>query len=285
MNEFNNLLEIIKPKEIILGDNIKLKTLENAININDIRSATFYAFGQSKILNDNVVLIIDGKFISNTYTALTEAWFQRANVIVIALYNSFYEINNRYLDRCTISNKTVFLKDLEDMKINIEEDLEKKGPKVYNIIVDWKFTTKDKSIDYTDELINLKSIVKDNDEVYLYNSDKTEFKNLKIFNIDYKYRYGVISKYVAYLLDKKDNKKILICDEETFMLDSNILNNKYMNSNFKLILKHNKEIDFQIKEWCEKNKIKYMECSNDLEEYKKLYESTNAIVVLIKGGK
>ena len=285
MNEFNDLLEVINPKEVILGDNIKITSIENATKINDIRSATFYAFGQSKILNDNVVLIIDGKFISNTYTALTEAWFQRANVIIIALYNSFYEINNRYLDRCTLSNKIIFEKDLKNMKMKLKEDLRKNGPKIYNIIVDWKFVLEDNSIDYTNELINLKTILKDNDEVYLYNSNKAEFEDLKIFNIDYKYRYGIISKYVGYLLEKKSSKQILICDEETFMLDSNVLNNRYMSPNFKIILKHNKEINFEVKKWCEKNKIKYIEYSNNLDEYKNMYNSTDAIIMIIKGGK
>ena len=285
MNEFNDLLEVINPKEVILGDNIKITSIENATKINDIRSATFYAFGQSKILNDNVVLIIDGKFISNTYTALTEAWFQRANVIIIALYNSFYEINNRYLDRCTLSNKIIFEKDLKNMKMKLKEDLRKNGPKVYNIIVDWKFVLEDNSIDYTNELINLKTILKDNDEVYLYNSNKAEFEDLKIFNIDYKYRYGIISKYVGYLLEKKSSKQILICDEETFMLDSNVLNNRYMSPNFKIILKHNKEINFEVKKWCEKNKIKYIEYSNNLDEYKNMYNSTDAIIMIIRGGK
>lgn len=285
MNEFNDLLEVINPKEVILGDNIKITSIENATKINDIRSATFYAFGQSKILNDNVVLIIDGKFISNTYTALTEAWFQRANVIIIALYNSFYEINNRYLDRCTLSNKIIFEKDLKNMKMKLKEDLRKNGPKIYNIIVDWKFVLEDNSIDYTNELINLKTILKDNDEVYLYNSNKAEFEDLKIFNIDYKYRYGIISKYVGYLLEKKSSKQILICDEETFMLDSNVLNNRYMSPNFKIILKHNKEINFEVKKWCEKNKIKYIEYSNNLDEYKNMYNSTDAIIMIIRGGK
>ena len=285
MNEFNDLLEVINPKEVILGDNIKITSIENATKINDIRSATFYAFGQSKILNDNVVLIIDGKFISNTYTALTEAWFQRANVIIIALYNSFYEINNRYLDRCTLSNKIIFEKDLKNMKMKLKEDLRKNGPKIYNIIVDWKFVLEDNSIDYTNELINLKTILKDNDEVYLSNSNKAEFEDLKIFNIDYKYRYGIISKYVGYLLEKKSSKQILICDEETFMLDSNVLNNRYMSPNFKIILKHNKEINFEVKKWCEKNKIKYIEYSNNLDEYKNMYNSTDAIIMIIRGGK
>ena len=38
MNEFNDLLEVINPKEVILGDNIKITSIENATKINDIRS-------------------------------------------------------------------------------------------------------------------------------------------------------------------------------------------------------------------------------------------------------
>lgn len=282
MNDLKEIIDLLNPKSIILGDNIKVseEIEKRSKRIFDIRSASFFSFGQSKISNSNVVLIIDGKFISNIYSTLTEAWFQNTNIIVFAMYNSYYEINTKYLDRCTVCNKVFFLKDLNFIKENIKNDLKKDGPKVYNLIEECNINEAEN--DYSRVIDILINILNNNDELYVYNSKEINGKNIN--NIEFKYKYGVISKYVAYLLDSQVNKKILICNDDCFMLDTNILNNKYICEDFKLILVDNRNQKENIKGWCEENKLKFIEEKDIEEDLKKLYNSNEAIILLVKGG-
>lgn len=286
MNNLKDLIKILNVENIVLEDNIDIdKELFNTgNNIKDVRGATFYTFGQGKITNKNVALIIDGNFISNIYTGITEAWFQTTNIIIIALYNSIYDINVRYLDRCSVCNMKFFLKDLEQMKQKIKKSLEINGPKVYNVVVDWNI--EESKNDYSKILQLFSEIVKNEDEIYLYNSNQKyeRYKNIcNIININYKYKYGILSKYIAYLIEPNTSNKILICNSDCFMLDSNILNNRYMNEKFKVLVIDNNKID-KIEEWCNSNKINFI-YSNDLkQDLKKIYTQDKATILLVRGG-
>ena len=67
--------------------------------IEDVRSAVFNAYGMSKISHSPVAIIVEEAYLPNTYTALTEAWLQRVQVIVLAL-NSMNLDSSFYLNRC-----------------------------------------------------------------------------------------------------------------------------------------------------------------------------------------
>lgn len=280
MRNLNKLLDLMKVEKIVTADNIYLNNEINTQieNISDIRTATFYAFGKKGVSNENVALIIDGNFIENTYTALTEAWFQNSNIIVIALYNSIYDINARYLDRCSGCNLTMFLNDIEKLEDKIVKSLKTIGPKIYNIVVDWDISEKEN--DYSIVLNTLKEIVNVKDEIYVYNSKSTE----NTINIGYRYKYGIFSKYVAYLLEPVEENKILICTSDCFKLDSNILNTRYLSDKFKVIIVEKNENFESIKDWCNGNKIQFniaKDLSNDL---KNLYISEVPTILLVKGG-
>ena len=268
MECLKDILNYLNTDLIVCGDNIKQETMiENFKSINDIRSAAFYAFGQSKLANKNTVLIINGDYLSNVYTVLTEAWFQKTNLIVIALYRSIYDIETNYLDRCTVSNITFIDKDFIQFKEKIKKSLELIGPKLFNIVT----KIKQEKNDYSDILNIIRNYVQANDKIYIYNGLEVNLP-CKVNNLDLKYKYGIVSKYLGSTLNLNGNKAILICTNECLEIDLNVLNNKAMNENFKMIVKGNIE---SLKKWIESNNIRLINCKNLKKDIEELYNKDN----------
>ena len=275
MGELKEILELIKPEHIIYSDNIELNELNYKSNfIKDTRSAGFHAFGKTKISNKNTVLIIKGDYLPNIYTVLTEAWFQKTNLIVIAIYNSIYDIETNYLDRCTVSNVTFINKDYEQFKGKLENALKVIGPKLFNIVIE----RKTEKINYTNIINELNKIVHSEDTVFIYNSDIIKLPCI-VKNIEEKYKYGLFSKYLGYINTLTENKQILISPEECLEIDLNILNNRDMKNNFKAIVCGNIE---HLKKWIEKNNIKLITSDNLTKDIKLLYNSSQATILNIK---
>lgn len=272
MKELNDLLNLINPKSVILGDEVEFGK-KYTKRIMDVRSAAFYAFGESKITNENVVLVIDGDYLPNVYTVLTEAWFQKTNLIVVALFNSIYDIETNYLNRCTVANVKFIDKDYSLFQEKLEESLNLIGPKVISVV-----TKKvQKEIDYSNIIKHLNKLLTSDDKLYVYNS-KEEKTKCYLENIPQKYKYGILSKYLAHVEDAKNNY-ILLCSKECLLVDSNILNNRAMNQNFKMIVLGNIK---EIQDWILDNDIIYKEASNlkkDLEEFVSL---DSAAILVVK---
>ena len=281
MNELLNFLKNNKVEKIIIGDsiNININNDFETIKIDDVRSAAFYAFGESKILNKNIILIIDGHYLPNVYTVLTEAWFQKTNLTIISLFDSIYDVETNYLNRCSVANIKILEKDIQNFKEKIDNILSKIGPKVINIILENKNETK--KINYNNEIKELKKYLNNTDEIICYNSlSIPEIQNFK--NIEPKYKYGIISKYCANITEIT-NQSILLCDTSCVKIDSNIFNNRYLNNKFKVIIKNNDK-SFNIKTWAESNNIKYIECKEIKENIKNLYYSEEPTILIIEGG-
>ena len=85
--------------------------------MDDVRSATFFTLGETNIKNEPIVLMIDGRFLPSVYTGITEAWFQRKTIIIVALYEKYSEIKCEYLKRCTSNIITIY----NDEDINYNE--------------------------------------------------------------------------------------------------------------------------------------------------------------------
>jgi len=252
MSKLNDIVNLIKPKSIILGDDIDFGK-NYTKRITDVRSAAFYAFGDSKATNENVILVIDGDYLPSIYTVLTEAWFQKTNLIVLALYDSIYDIETNYLNRCTVVNMKLLDKDLDQFEDKIKKGLELVGPKLINVVTNKKY----KENDYTKVLKGLDKVLQKEDVVFVYNS--LEFKSkYSLVNVPKKYKYGVISKYLANL-EGKDNNTILVATKDCLEIDSNILNNREMNNKFKMILIGDVS---KSKAWIENNNINYLESTN-----------------------
>ena len=281
MKEILELLEKSKITDLIIGDDLEVNNFRefNITKINDVRSAAFYAFGQSKITNRNVALIIDGEYLANTYTVLTEAWFQKTNLIVIALYDSFYNIETNYLKRCLVSDIKFLDKDINLFKDKIVSSFSLIGPKLYNVVVDKVSVNKN---NYNNILEKLLPLMKKEETVMTYNSVNINCKCIWK-NVDRKYKYGILSKYVA-MITEHSEKMILLVTDECIEIDSNIFNNRFMNNSFKLIIldKNNKVNDY-IK-WIKSNDINIIECDNLDKDINKLYTENKPTVLVVKDG-
>ena len=271
MIELNELLELINAGYVVYDENFDIGKLKDKYKIiKDARSAAFYAYGKSIKSNKNVVLIINGDYLPNVYTVLTEAWFQKTNLIVIALYNSIYDVETTYLDRCTVSNITFFDRDYQKFRKKIISSLNLIGPKLFNIVTE----IKENRINYSNIINKLGKILKPEDTIFIYNSEIIQL-NCKIKNIDKKYKYGLLSKYLGYINTLDKNKQVLICPAECLEIDLNILNNRAMNKKFKAIVTGNIE---HLKDWIENNNIKLI-ISEDIEM---LYNSNQATILNLK---
>lgn len=275
-----NLLKENNVTRFVIGDEINLKlNVENCENIDDVRSAAFYAFGESKIKNENIALIINGEYLPSIYTVLTEAWFQKTNLVVIAVYNSIYDVETHYLDRCLVKNIKFFEKDFEQFKDSIKNSLNLLGPKLFNVVLE----RNEEKYNYNNILEMLDRNIDEKFDVYVYNSyiDNSNYKNINCITVESKYKYGIISKYVAMITE--NNKKILVCDTNCLKVDSNIFNNRYINNSFKVII-INKEKNDNYKEWIASNNIKVIISKNlntDVEEFLK---SEVPSVLIVKEG-
>lgn len=239
-----NILKLFNDQKIdkyVIGDEVPIEISDiECKRISDVRSAAFYAFGESKIKNETVVLIINGEFLTNIYTVFTEAWFQKTDLIVLAVYNSIYDIETHYLNRCLVTNMKFMDKDIDLFENDILDSLNKIGPKLYNVV---KTNDNNCENDYEKILDILDFKLRKETEVHVFNSKNNKhYKFLNILNIPIKYKYGVISKYCAKTLTKENS--ILICNDEVVKSDFNIFLSKYLTKNFKVIIKFSEDFNF-----------------------------------------
>ncbi len=256
----------------------------NITKIEDIRSATFYALGTSYMTEKSSILLIEGEYLPNIYTGITEAWFQKKNIIVIALYNDLDKINSEYLRKCIPTIINIYNNDIEKYKEKIESAVKT----IFPVLINIKYINfSNIKINYDEILENLNQFLKEDDELFLYNSNSIKKYNFRIKNIKEEYKYGIISKYMGYVIAK--NKKILLCcTDEILKLDLNIFNNRYINNNMKIIILNKENIisEKNIDKWIKNNNI-------DIEIYKKIdnkkikdfYFSNKASIILIGGEK
>lgn len=258
MKCLKDIIQYLKPDSIIIGDELNVKLdVESVINISDVRSAGFYALGQSKITNENIVLVINGEFLPNLYTVLTEAWFQKTNLVVFAIYDSIYEIENHYLDRCLVSNIKFIDSDYGIFEEKIKNSVKLIGPKLFNIVTE---SIEPKKRKYGNIIEILDKYMDEEDDIFIFNMDTISTKAaLKI--IPEKYKYGILSKYLAFTT-LTTKRCVLLCNSECLEIDSNIFNSRYINNKFKLIITG--DIN-KTKDWIETNKIEIRE-SKDVEK-------------------
>lgn len=190
--------------------------------IEDARSAAFYALGMALRKKETVVLFVPGEYITNVYTAITEAWFQKANIIVVSIFDKTSEVKTSWMDRCVIESLTASIDEKDLISDFIRENIGVKGPVLLNLI--------DNNVNYLNkdysDLLNYLAEHK----VITYNAlfgEKSE-------NIQRKYKYGVISKYIG--MSTVENCGILICTCDCVLVDTNVFRTRYANSNMKIII-------------------------------------------------
>ena len=249
--------------------------------INDSRSATFFSLGKENLHRKSIV-IINGNELQNILTGITETWFQKLNIIVIALYEKYDDIKTDFIHR-VIPN---IVKIYEDNYKEYESLILKAAKSYSPTLITLKYELLDIKYDYNNLIECTEKILNSDEEVLLYNmTDSVENKKIVIKNIESKYKYCIISKYMGYIIGKR--KKTLICMiAKLILLDLNIINNRYIDENFKIILfEYNKIEEKLLENWIDYNKIKTISTNNldenIINEFWNLKEPT---VLLDKGG-
>lgn len=281
-------------KDVIITDDL-MQNLEkdvvdyikenfNVTNMDDIRSATFFSLGNANIINKSICIIIDGEYLPNIYTGITEAWFQKKNIIVIALYKDFDRINCEYLRKCVPNIINIYNNDISFYRSKIEMVAKSCCPALINVKNE---NLKNNSKDYSNLCNILNKFLKNTDEIFLYNANIESKYNFKIKNIQKEHKYGILSKYMAYTIAKQ-KKIILCCTAEVLKLDLNIFNNRYVNENIKIIVIDDENFTTQkhMEEWIKSNEIN-VSIEDKMEERRIIdfYNSNRAEVMIVGGEK
>lgn len=213
-------------------------------SIYDIRSAVFFAFGIARTQKKPAVVLTESQYISNAYTAMTEAWFQKVPVIIISLEkeNERYD----YLENC--SDMIVHIDREEQIKI-FDNMLKSSKPSVVCV---WHGDIKNNVYDAADLLKKLSPFLSDKDDIFVGENIICRSKVGTVHEILRKYDYGTVSKYCGFVEGCK-GKAILISDVNKLKLDGNVFNNRYVSGKYKIILLKKPEEELKFTAWITDN--------------------------------
>lgn len=210
--------------------------------ISDARSAAFYALGESKTIGSPVVLIINESELESCLTSLTEAWFQKTNIIVLTICQNRY---NRidYIERCC---KKILWSDEEGFEHKLFQSVNSFGPILIRCVDE---PVQNAKIDYSLIIKKIDSMNKQGIHLFIYEGLETPVNYLSIHNIKTEHKYGVVSKYVGWVLGS--NEKGILCIPECLLsYDSNIFNFRNMPDDFHMIVLADESQVFQkLKPW------------------------------------
>lgn len=238
--------------QYIVGETVLVvpfdKLSDHCIAYNDARSAAFYAMGLSMKEKQPVTLVVPGEYVSNVYTAITEAWFQKVNVVIVAVYGKVSDVQTQWIDRCVRLNVTASTEEDCTIKDFFEKAYTLKGPALLNYICG---TKDEKKHDYTRIIHFLDDVYKQKIEYWCY-APNGNYGRSNIHSIDSKYKYGIVSKYIG--MSATENAGILICDSDCVLVDVNIFRTRYANENMKIIILDDGKLqDNKVQGWIESN--------------------------------
>lgn len=234
----------------------------SVVQIKDARSAMFEAIGMANVGNERVALLIDERYISNIYTGITEAWFQRLNILVISI-NADYCISLDYFSRCTVGMGFLTVQSNIDEVCNIIQSCS--GPFLLRTQLK---TDDDDSYDYSKVITRIENELKSGDIVSCFNPVKIfSDKNFAIKEILPKHKYCVVSKYVGSLLGLGPDKRHILCIPESLLeYDSNIYNFRDISTTFCLIILADESgMINRLSTWITSNNIRIDRIINDSE--------------------
>lgn len=243
-----------------------------AKEVRDARSAAFEAFGFIKMTDKPVAVVVNEDELASMLTAVTEAWFQRKDLILITMNGNFCR-HFDYLDRCIVSNSLLFQNSNEDEIVH-EMQL-RHGPHLLRTTIVAK---DDIPIDYSGILKELNNSLSDKDIVFCYNPTDLLGKHFRV--ISQQHRYCTISKYVGYLLGNKC-KAVLCIPEKLLAYDSNIFNFRNLpNTFFVMVIADNSGVMSKLSPWIESNGIKVAQ--SEQADYSSLLCEEKPKIVYIK---
>ena len=242
-NGYNNIV-------MTSSESIKCPNDLSLYQIEDPRSASFFALGLYKQAIKKIALVVDEDFISNLYSALTECWFQRIPILIVS-YNASINCSIDYMDRCI--DFKVNLLSHQSLDDAIEKCPEFRGPVIIRI-----FEIKSRqSTDYTKILLLLK-LLGYKKSIFVHNSEK-EFVIDNVHYLSNRYKFGSLSKYIAYCMV---NEALLCIPGSYLRIDANIFNCRYITRSFKVIVLGDNR-DLNISEWLSNNNVNLIEASEN----------------------
>lgn len=255
IRKLNELLSILNIESVICEEYVSqaLKHTYNYRIVKDVRSATFEALGISKMKDDRVALIVDERYLSNVYTGITEAWFQRNNILVVT-YNTDLYLSLEYIDRCIVGK--ALLLDSSEVSTLANTIRINNGPFLLRSSIT---INNDKPIDYRFLTRMIKCVVSENDTVFFYNPMENIVENkANVQIIKPEHKYCVISKYLGFILGKSNCNSILCIPESLLAYDSNIFNFRCVPNNFCVIVYADASgLMKRIRPWVEANDISF----------------------------
>ena len=276
MNVINDLLMKIGVENIVWV--VPAEAAEGSVRFDDARSAAFYAMGTAVKTGKNCALIVPGEYITNTLTAVTEAWFQKANLLLIGVFTDLRDLRTAWIDRCLNGQVTLRDTEIDEHMEEIEAILALKGPKMISVLTD---PVKSRGADYSEMIRCLRSCGAENVAISCYNADLSAEETAGITNIPARYKFGTISKYIggSAVLDRG----ILLCTPECILVDINIFRTKYLNANMKIAILDEEEIIRAkgIDEWFASNGWTVINAAPEEESaYRSFLESDKASVLI-----
>lgn len=242
--------------------------------IRDVRSATFYACGLAQKQNASVALFIRKEYLPNTYTGLTEAWFQNRNIVVVAFGADILNDDLGYFKSCTYSR----------LKIQTEVDTVRYLENVQRSNLPELYLVED-SVTYEEPIwntcpIDLNCLSSVPDKLFLYERVSGLFReHPNIVRIAERDKYGTISKYMGFCV-ASEKRNLLVIDDSLIYLDANIFNNRYINEKFKILvigeMKHP-----NVLRWLEANHISCFEEREPLRAINILMETKKPTIAFV----
>lgn len=239
----------------------------------DSRSAAFYAMGVAIKEAKPVYLLVPGEYITSVYTAVTEAWFQKANVIVIALFSSISSVKTTWCDRCTLVSENCHISETDVIEQFLAETEGLHGPALLNVVYENSSETK---TDYSDAIGALREANR-NLAIRCYNPKITS----DVIVIPPTDKYGVLSKYIG--MSAVKDCGILLCNADPVLVDINIFRTRYRNNNMKIVIYDDGRLyDKKVSSWIQSNEWECKVVSSiNIDSARWLLDNENASVLII----
>lgn len=241
--------------EWMTGDVVAVTPVElpGAKQYRDARSAAFYAMGTAVKTCKPVILVVPGYDLPSTYTAVTEAWFQKANVIVVALFDRVSEVKTVWMDRCVLRTATFGADEQAAFGEMMTSVRGLPGPVLINLT---GFALEEKPIDYS---AAMQALCTANPDVKMTAYCPKTLDCEDVTAVPVRDKYGLISKYVGMSVAK--DVGVLLCPAQCALLDMNIFRTRYANGNMKIVLldENGALDDLHVAQWISGNGWEYLE--------------------------
>ncbi len=245
----------------------------NIVSITDIRSAAFYALGLSQKKDVPVVIVLRREYLSNTFTALTESWFQRRGIIVIAIGNNILNDSLDCYKNCScVQHKVQKFGDFTSCFENIRLDL----PVIFLMEGEYAYNPIKGSVDIN----SIANEIPGDIHLFVYSAlidVRRVYSNVSY--IDPEFKYGMLSKFLGHCISNKE-KSILITDISILKLDMNIFNSRYLDERFNMIVTGQKP-SAEILHWIRSNGINISFCDSVIEAVRAVCKSNKSEVVFL----